>query len=96
MKKKTLNYVAAFVAGVMLTGWAFTSRDDSGREAAAAAARSDLPGVCVTALAKADAVLGFAAERASASGQNVSLSAKRYTVALTEYRAARDACKAVS
>jgi hypothetical protein len=34
MKKRFLNYLAAFVAGALLTGWAYTSHDNSAQDAA--------------------------------------------------------------
>lgn len=32
--KKTLNYLAAFVAGALITGWAYTTNDNSAQDAA--------------------------------------------------------------
>lgn len=34
MKKRFLNYLAAFVAGAGLVGWAFTATDNSAQDAA--------------------------------------------------------------
>lgn len=40
IKKRFLNTLAAFVAGAMLTAWAYTSHDDSAQDAADYAAKT--------------------------------------------------------